>query len=301
MKVLIVEDNRKLAALISRALESEGMEVERCYDGHCALNTMKAAVYDVIVMDLMLPGVEGLEVIRRMRHEGIDTPVLIVSARGDSVDRIEGFRAGADQYLSKPFSTDELVARLHSLLRKRSDPQKKILYGDLQLLSDERSASRAGRPIELTEKEYRLLEFLLQNRERVCSRSMILEHVWHYHFDPGTNIVDVYIRKLREKVDADSEIRLIQSVRGQEAVLHTNNSPGCDTRAEDGREVSKSPRDPPTACYCRERFLEACARGQDRSEVEWESALESPAQPHARRGMGDQATKKYRQQRGEIA
>jgi DNA-binding response OmpR family regulator len=225
MKVLIIEDNRKLAALISRALESEGMEVERCHDGNSALQTLKGAAYDVIVTDLMLPGVDGLEVIRRIRDEGIDTPVLIISARGDSGDRIEGFRAGADQYLSKPFSTEELVARLHSLVRKRSDHQKKISYADLQLHSEERSASRAGRPIELTEKEFRLLEFLLQNRERVCSRSMILEHVWHYHFDPGTNIVDVYIRKLREKIDADSEVRLIRSVRGEGYMLAADPSP----------------------------------------------------------------------------
>lgn len=215
MRVLIIEDNRKLAALISRALESEGMEVDRCHDGNTALQTLKEAAYDVIVTDLMIPGVEGLEVIRKIREEGVDTPVLIISARGDSVDRIEGFRAGADQYLAKPFSTEELLVRLHSLVRKRSDPTKKIVYGDLQLHSKDRSASRAGHPVELTDREFRLLEFLLENRERVCSRTMILEHVWNYHFDPGTNIVDVYIRKLREKVDDGFQTPLIHSIRGK--------------------------------------------------------------------------------------
>lgn len=220
MRVLVVEDNRKTASFIAKAMESEGMAVERRHDGEEGLAALRQGAFDAVVMDVMLPGRDGLDVVRVMRREGIRTPVLILSARGEVNERVEGLHAGADDYLPKPFALDELIARVR-ILGKRGAEQRSpsLRVGDLVLDTVERSSARAGVPIQLTEREFRLLEFLMVHAGRVCTRMMILENVWHYHFDPGTNIVDVYVRKLREKIDSGSDKKLLHSIRGEGYML----------------------------------------------------------------------------------
>ena len=220
MRVLVVEDNRKMASLIATSLEGEGMEVERQHDGAEALEFLRKSACDVIVLDLMIPGMGGMDVLQAIRREGDKTPVLILTARGEVEDRVEAFRSGADQFLTKPFSTEELVARVQVLGgRSRGDFGVILRLGDLSLDPEKRTALRAGKGIELTEREFRLLEFLMRHADRVCTRLMILEEVWDYHFDPGTNIVDVYIRKLREKIDPPSLPKMLHSVRGEGYLL----------------------------------------------------------------------------------
>lgn len=220
MRVLVVEDNRKMASIIASALEAEGMEVERRHDGTEALEFLGKSACDVIVLDLMMPGMGGMDVLQAIRREGNKTPVLILTAKGEVEDRVEAFRAGADQFLTKPFSSEELTARVHVLGgRGRGEFGASLQVGDLTLDPEKRSAHRAGQGIELTEREFRLLEFLMRHAGRVCTRLMILEGVWDYHFDPGTNIVDVYVRKLREKIDPPPLPKILHSVRGEGYLL----------------------------------------------------------------------------------
>ncbi len=220
MRVLVVEDNRKMASLIASALVGEGMESERCHDGAEALELLRKSAWDVVVLDLMLPGLGGMELLQKIRAGGDTTPVLILTAKGEVEDRVTAFRSGADQFLTKPFSTEELVARVQVLGgRSRADFGSILRLGDLSLDPEKRTALRAGQGIELTEREFRLLEFLMRHSGRVCTRLMILEEVWDYHFDPGTNIVDVYIRKLREKIDPPPLPKMLHSVRGEGYLL----------------------------------------------------------------------------------
>jgi DNA-binding response OmpR family regulator len=216
MRALVVEDNRKTAAFIAKALKSEGFAVGVLRDGQEALDLIAVSPFDVVLLDIMLPGRDGLSVLRLMRARGNHTPVLLVSARGDVNERVEGLDAGADDYIAKPFALEELVARVRALIRRggaeRGSPV--IRLGDLSLDTATRKAHRGGRAIELTAREYSLLEVLMRNAGRICGRMMILEKVWDYDFDPGSNIVDVYVRRLRDKIDAGFDVKLLHSVRG---------------------------------------------------------------------------------------
>lgn len=220
MRILVVEDDKKTGAFITKALRAEGFAVDLLRDGDDALAAVEVTPFDALVLDIMLIGRDGLSVVRQMRARGIQTPVLLVSARGEVNERVEGLNAGAEDYLPKPFALEELTARVRALVRRGGDAKSPLLQvEDLALNTLTRVASRGGRKIELTTREYRLLEFLMRSAGRVCSRMMILEKVWDYHFDPGSNLVDVYVGKLREKIDAPGEPKLLHSVRGEGYVL----------------------------------------------------------------------------------
>lgn len=216
VRILIAEDDKKTAAFISKALKAEGFAVDTVREGDDALAAVEATPFDAVVLDIMLIGRDGLSVLKQMRADRNKTPVLLLSARGKVNEKVEGLNAGADDYLPKPFALDELVARVRALARRSGDVKSTVLrLADLKLDTISRAAERGGRKIELTTREYRLLEFLLRSAGRVCSRMMILEKVWDYNFDPGSNIVDVYVGKLREKIDAGSDVKLLHSVRGE--------------------------------------------------------------------------------------
>lgn len=220
MRVLVVEDEKKTAAFIRKALQAEGFATDVCFSGNDALAATRATPFDVVVLDIMLPGRDGLSVLRQLRDAGNGTPVLLLSARGAVNERVEGLNLGADDYLPKPFELVELVARIRALTRRGGEGKSPLLrVADLTLDSLTRQAQRGGRKIELTVREFRLLEFLMRSAGRLCGRMMILEKVWDYDFDPGTNVVDVYIRRLREKIDADFETKLLHTVRGSGYIL----------------------------------------------------------------------------------
>ena len=220
MRILVVEDNKKTAAFIGKALKSEGFAIDVLHDGAAALRAITTAPYDGVVLDVMLPGCDGLSVLRQLRRQQNHTPVLLLSARGEVNERVEGLDAGADDYLAKPFALEELIARVRALIRRGNESKALVLrVADLTLDTTKHVAERGGKKIELTAREYRLLELLLQSPGRVCGRMLILEKVWDYNFDPGSNIVDVYIGRLREKIDAGSEQKLLHSVRGVGYVL----------------------------------------------------------------------------------
>jgi len=220
MRVLVVEDEKKTASFIRKALSAEGFAVDVCHDGETALAVAGTAPFDVLVLDIMLPGRDGLSVLRQLRERKNTTPVLLLSARGEVNERVEGLNAGADDYLPKPFELAELVARVRALTRRNTDNKSTTLrVADLSLDTLTHKAQRGGKEIELTAREYRLLEFLMRSAGRLCGRMMILEKVWDYHFDPGTNLVDVYIRRVREKIDADFEPKLLHTVRGSGYLL----------------------------------------------------------------------------------
>ena len=220
MRVLIVEDEKKTASFVRRALQAEGFAADVCQNGDDALAATKATPFDAIVLDIMLPGRDGLSVLRLLRERKNPTPVLLLSARGEVNERVEGLDAGADDYLPKPFELAELVARVRALTRRGGENKSVILrVADLTLDTVTHKAQRGGTEIELTAREYRLLEFLMRSAGRLCGRMMILEKVWDYNFDPGTNLVDVYIRRLREKIDANFEPKLLHTARGTGYVL----------------------------------------------------------------------------------
>jgi DNA-binding response OmpR family regulator len=220
MRVLVVEDEKKTASFIRKALQEEGFAVDVCHNGEDALPAPRVTPYDGIVLDIMLPGRDGLSLLRHWRQHGITTPILLLSARGQVNERVEGLDAGADDYLAKPFALVELAARVRALTRRTSDHKSPVLQvADLTLDTVTHQAQRGGREIELTGREYRLLEFLMRSAGRVCGRMMILEKVWDYNFDPGSNLVDVSVKRLREKIDADFEPRLLHTVRGTGYVL----------------------------------------------------------------------------------
>ncbi len=220
MRVLVVEDEKKTASFVRKALQAEGFAVDVCHNGEEALAATQATPFDGIVLDIMLPGRDGLSVLRQLRGRKNATPVLLLSARGEVNERVEGLDAGADDYLPKPFELVELVARVRALTRRGGENKLAVLsVADLTLDTLTRQAQRGGTKIELTTREYRLLEFLMRSAGRLCGRMMILEKVWDYDFDPGTNVVDVYVRRLREKIDANFEPKLLHTVRGAGYVL----------------------------------------------------------------------------------
>jgi DNA-binding response OmpR family regulator len=220
MRILVVEDHRNTAAFIRKALLAEGFAVDVCRDGDDALTAATSVSYDAIVLDIMLPGRDGLSVLRQLRERHNATPVLLLSARGEVNERVDGLNAGADDYLPKPFVVAELVARIRALGRRGGESQPTVLrVADLSLDTVTRQARRGGTAFELTAREYRLLEFLMRSAGRICTRTAILEKVWDYDFDPGSNIVDVYIKRLREKFDTGFEPKLFRTVRGVGYVL----------------------------------------------------------------------------------
>ena len=220
MRVLVVEDDKKTASFVRKALQAEGFAVDVCHHGDDALAAARIAPFDGIVLDIMLPGRDGLSVLRQLRERKNATPVLLLSARGEVNERVEGLNAGADDYLPKPFELAELIARVRALTRRSAENKSNILrVADLVLDTISRHARRGESDIELTAREYRLLEFLMRSAGRLCGRMMILEKVWDYDFDPNTNLVDVYIMRLREKIDANFEPKLLHTVRGTGYVL----------------------------------------------------------------------------------
>lgn len=220
MRVLVVEDQKKTASFIRKALEAEGFIVDVCHNGENAFAAATATAFDGIVLDIMLPGSDGLNVLRRLREQKDRTPVLLLSARGAVNERIEGLNAGADDYLPKPFAVAELVARVRALSRRGGESKSTTLrIADLSLDTILHQAQRGGKTFDLTTREFRLLEFLMRSAGHICGRMNILEKVWDYDFDPGTNLVDVYMRRLREKIDGDCETKLLHTVRGVGYVL----------------------------------------------------------------------------------
>jgi len=216
MRILVVEDERKVASFIKHGLEEERYIVETAPDGITGLEMAMNNQFDAILLDVMLPGKDGFAVLAELRSAGVATPILMLTARGTTEDRVQGLDLGADDYLPKPFSFEELVARLRSILR-RSSPEKstKLRCGDLILDTVSHLAFRFGKEIELTTKEYALLEYLIKNKNRILSRSTITQHVWKHNFDPESNIIDVYIKRLRSKIEREDGTKpLIQSIRG---------------------------------------------------------------------------------------
>lgn len=220
MRVLVVEDEKKTASFIRKALQAEGFAVDVCSNGDDAWAAARVTPFDAIVLDIMLPGQDGLSVLRQLRTQGSATPVLLLSARGEVDERVEGLDAGADDYLPKPFVVAELAARVRALLRRGGEAKPTLLrVANLTLDTLTRQARRAETLMDLTAIEFRLLEFLMRSSGRICSRTAILEKVWDYDFDPGTNLVDVNIMRLREKIDQSFEPKLLHTVRGVGYVL----------------------------------------------------------------------------------
>ncbi len=215
MKLLVIEDEKKIATLINKGLREQGYTADVVHDGEEGLERAVNQQYDAIVLDIMLPGRDGLSLLRALREKKINTPVMILTARGEVNERVEGLDAGADDYMAKPFSMDELIARLRALMR-RVTGENISLYraGELSMNLVSREVLRGKRKVELTGREFRLLEYLMRAPDHVLTRTQIIERVWEYHFDPGTNLVDVYIQRLRRKIDDGETLKMIQTVRG---------------------------------------------------------------------------------------
>lgn len=216
MRVLVVEDEKKTASFVKKALQSEGFAVDVTHNGDDGLALAQCTPYDAVVLDIMLPGRDGLSIVRQLRQLRNAAPVLLLSARGAVDERIEGLNAGADDYLPKPFALGELVARVRALARRNHGDARAVVLrlADLSVDTVSRDVKRAGKRIDLSTREYRLLEYLLRSQGRVCGRMQILEKVWDYDFDPGTNLVDVYVRRVRDKIDAGFTPPLVHTVRG---------------------------------------------------------------------------------------
>jgi heavy metal response regulator len=220
MRILLVEDDRKVASFIRKGLTEEGYAVDVAHDGEAGLFMGLDRLHDVIVLDVMLPGKPGFQVLRELRQAKVITPVLLLTARDAVEDKVQGLDAGADDYLTKPFAFAELLARVRALLRRGKAGQAATLQvADLTLDPAARTVKRGGETIPLTNREFALLEYFLRNPGRVLTRTMIAEHVWDYSFDAGTNVIDVYVNYLRKKVDAGREPKLIHTVRGVGYVL----------------------------------------------------------------------------------
>ncbi len=214
MRVLVVEDERRVASFVSRALRENSYTVDLAETGERAIEMATATPYDSILLDIRLPGLNGIQVCRELRESKIDTPIVMLTARGLVEQRVEGLDAGADDYLTKPFAVAELLARVRAVTRRRSGTGRMLRYADLELDRHQRRLTRGGRTIALTAKEFALLEFLLSRAPEVVGRTEIIEHVWDTHFDPGTNLVEVYVNRLRQKIPGEGNSRLIQTVHG---------------------------------------------------------------------------------------
>jgi len=221
MRILLVEDDEKIAAFIVKGLRAEGFAVDHAVDGQNGLHLALTEPYDAAIIDIMLPGLDGLSLIEQMRRAKVKTPVIILSARASVDDRVKGLQTGGDDYLTKPFAFSELLARVQALIRRSSDVAEptRLVVGEITMDLIKREVHRAGKKIELQPLEFSLLEYLMRNAGRVVSKTMIMEHVWDYYFDPQTNVVESRIYKLREKIDKDFSTRMIHTVRGAGYVL----------------------------------------------------------------------------------
>jgi DNA-binding response OmpR family regulator len=221
MRVLVVEDDTKIAEFVIQGLKQAGFAVDYGTNGEDGLHLALTEPYDAAVIDLMLPNLDGLSLIGELRRQKVNTPVLILSAKRSVGDRVKGLQTGGDDYLTKPFAFAELLARVQALIRRASGAVEptRLTVGDITLDLLTRQVVRAGKPIDLQPREFALLEYLLRNAGRVVSKTMILEHVWDYHFDPQTNVVDVLMHRLRSKMENDGAEKLIQTIRGVGYVL----------------------------------------------------------------------------------
>jgi len=223
MRVLVVEDDVKIAAFVTKGLKQAGFAVDQVGDGAAGLTLALTEPYDVAVIDLMLPQRDGLSLIEEVRRRRVNTPVLILSAKRSVDDRVKGLQSGGDDYLTKPFAFAELLARVQALIRRASEVTEptRLTVGELTLDLLTREVTRAGERLELQPREFALLEYLMRNAGRVISKTMILDHVWNYHFDPQTNVVDVLVSRLRSKVDKAQSEKYIQTIRGVGYVLRS--------------------------------------------------------------------------------
>ncbi|MHC1724872.1 MAG: winged helix-turn-helix domain-containing protein [Syntrophobacteraceae bacterium] len=220
MRLLVIEDEKKVSSFIRKGLEEEGYAVDVAFDGKTGLRMALDKVHDLIILDINLPGMDGIKVLSELRRKNVSSPVLLLSVRANIEDKVLGLDSGADDYLTKPFAFQELVARARALLRRQSEAKKRVLQvADIELDSTSRTVTKATRKIDLTAKEFALLEYFMRNPGRVLSRTMIAEHVWDYDFDSMTNVIDVYVNYLRKKLDSDSGQKLIQTVRGVGYIL----------------------------------------------------------------------------------
>ena len=217
-KILLVEDDRETADYLVRGLSEEGHGVEHVSDGREGLFRATGQSFDLIILDRMVPALDGLEVLKALRAAGVETPVLVLSALASVSDRIEGLESGSDDYLVKPFSFAELLARVNALLRRSEQravaADHRLIVGDLEIDPLARTVKRSGRTIDLKPREYRLLEYFARNKGRVVTRTMLLEQVWDYHFDPGTNVIDVHVSRLRRKLEDGFDNPILHTVRG---------------------------------------------------------------------------------------
>ena len=220
-RVLVIEDDVEMAAAIASCLAGSGFLPEPCFTGTQGLQLALSGRFDVITLDRMLPGCDGLQIAKAVRESGLETPILMLSALANLDDRIAGLRSGGDDYVIKPFAPEELVVRIEVLLRRHNRSQKPLLLkvGDLELDLVAREARRNGQSIELLPMEFKLLEFMMRNSGQMLSRRMIFEHVWEYHFDPGTNLIDVHVGRLRRKIDGPGKTSFIRTERGAGYVL----------------------------------------------------------------------------------
>ncbi len=215
MRILIAEDERDMNRLIAGTLEKEGYGVDACFDGQEALDYLESAQYDAAILDVMMPKLDGFQVLKRIRDKGQDLPVLFLTARDSIYDRVTGLDLGADDYLIKPFDFDELLARLRVMTRRRSGHRTSVLkIGDLQIDTGSHAVSRNGRAIDLSAREYAILEYMALNKGNVLSREQIETHVWNFDYSGGSNVVDVYISYLRKKIDGGEPVKLIRTVWG---------------------------------------------------------------------------------------
>lgn len=214
MRILIVEDEEKVTRFIKKGLEAEGYEVETASEGKVGEKMARTESFDLILLDVLLPKKGGFEIVRDLRKDEIRTPIMMLTARSSTEDIVSGLDLGADDYLTKPFAFNELLARIRSLMR-RSTIKTRLKYADLVLDTIARKAHRGGTPIDLTTREYALLEYFMRNRSKLITREELAKEIWGYTFDPGTNVVDVYVNHLRRKIDAEFEQKLLQTERGK--------------------------------------------------------------------------------------
>ena len=225
MRLLVVEDQKDLNEIIVRKLSREGYAVDACYDGKDALDYIRGAEYDGIILDILLPSLTGIGVLKQIRYDGNDTPVLLLTALGEVDDRVAGLDAGADDYLVKPFDFAELLARIRSMTRRRGSGTTSILrYRDLELDTASHEVTRGGGPVELTAREYNILEYLMHNVGMVITRENLSSHIWNYDYDGGSNVIDVYVHHLRKKLDAagGSSDKIIDTVKGAGYIIRSD-------------------------------------------------------------------------------
>lgn len=222
MRILVVEDEKKVAHFVKKGLLEEGYAVDVVHNGKDGLNFATDQPYDLIILDIYLPGIDGLTILKKLRDGKVETPVLLLTVRATIEDKVLGLDAGADDYLTKPFAFEELIARVRALLRRKRDADATVIQvADLTLDPVRRTVTRRGKEIILTLKEFSLLEYFMRNKGRVLTRTMITDHVWNYDFDTETNVIDVYVNYLRKKIDAGHDAKLIHTVRGVGYILKT--------------------------------------------------------------------------------